>query len=52
MMAFTLPRLWKGSVWNKSIFIFNVSLVFIVKAINVFVPIVMKEVIDSIVCTD
>lgn len=51
MIAFTLPRLWRGSCWNKFVFIFNISLVFVVKAVGVFVPIVMKEVIDSIVCS-
>ena len=52
MLKFTLPRIWKGSIWNKFMFIFNVLMVFIVKGMNVFVPIVMKETIDSIVCTE
>lgn len=52
MLRFTLPRLWTGSCWNKFIFIFNFIMVFAFKGILVFVPIVMKEVIDSMVCTE
>jgi hypothetical protein len=51
MLKFTLPRLWTGSTCNKFVFLFNIAMVFVVKGMNVFVPIVMKEVIDSIVCT-
>jgi hypothetical protein len=52
MMKFTLPRLWRGSFWNKVNFILNLFMQFLTKAMNVFLPIVLKEVIDSIVCTD
>lgn len=51
MLKFTFPRLWRGSVFNKFLFVLNFVLVFLVKAVNVFVPIVLKEVIDSIVCS-
>jgi ABC-type multidrug transport system fused ATPase/permease subunit len=52
MLSFTLPRLWRGSCYAKFIFIFNVMMIFILKAVNVLVPLVFKEVIDSIVCEE
>jgi len=52
MMMFTVPRLWKGGCFQKFIVIFNILMVFILKAVNVLVPLILKEVIDSIVCQE
>ena len=52
MLAFTLPRLWKGGCGQKFIVIFNILIVFILQAVNVVVPLVLKEVVDAIVCEE
>lgn len=52
MIKFTIPRLWRGSFLNKIVFILNFVLVFVNKGLSVFLPVVMKECIDSIICTD
>ena len=52
MMKFTLPRLWKGGCAQRSIVIINVLMVFLLKAVNVFVPLILREVIDSIICEE
>lgn len=50
MLKFTWPRLWLGTCCDKFIVIFNFFLVIMVKATSVLVPLVIKEVIDSIIC--
>jgi ABC-type multidrug transport system fused ATPase/permease subunit len=52
MIGFTIPRLWTGGSLRKFLVILNIALVFILKGVNVFVPIVLKEAVDSIVCTE
>jgi ATP-binding cassette, subfamily B, heavy metal transporter len=52
MLKFTFPRLWKGGCYQKFIVMFNIAMVFILKAVAVLVPLVFKEVIDSIICEE
>lgn len=50
MLKFTMPRLWRGGCWRKFIVIFNFFMVFATKACQVLVPILLKFVIDAIIC--
>ena len=49
-VKFTFPRLWKGSCFNKFIVVFNFLMTFAVKSCKVVTPLILKYVIDAIIC--
>lgn len=51
-MKFTLPRLWRGGCWNKFLVIFNGIMIISNKVTSVLVPLLLKEVIDAIICDE
>ena len=52
MMTFTLPRLWRGSCFNKFLVLLNAFMIISNKVAMVLVPIILKEVIDAIICDE
>ena len=52
MLGFTLPRLWRGTCINKFMVIFNVIFIFVCKGVSVLVPLVLREVVNAIICEE
>ena len=52
MMKFTLPRLWRGGCFRKFMVIVNAFMIISNKVTMVIVPLILREVIDAIVCDD
>jgi len=52
MMTVTLPRLWRGSCFNKFLALLNAFMIISNKVAMVLVPIILKEVIDAIICDE
>ena len=52
MIMFTIPRLWRGDCWRKFLVVFNFFMVFLTKVSMVLVPLLLKEVVDAIICDD
>jgi len=52
MLKFTFPRIWTGGIYKKFIVIVNVMMVILMKGTMVYVPLLLREVIDSIICVD
>jgi len=50
MYKFTWPRIWRGSCWMKFIVIMNFVVIMSLKITAVFIPLLLKEVIDAITC--
>jgi len=49
-VAFTIPRVWRGSCKQKMIVLFNFFLVFVSKAIQTANPLFLMKAINGIVC--
>jgi len=49
---FTWPRVWTGGCWRKFMVIVNVAFMLSYKASATLVPLLLKEVIDSITCDE
>jgi len=49
-IKFTWPRIWNDGCSGRLLVIINLFLVFLVKATATLVPLILKEVVDSIVC--
>ena len=52
MLKFTWPRLWHKSCVAKFLVIFNVVTVLVSKLTSVAVPLLLKIVVDAIVCVE
>jgi hypothetical protein len=52
MFKFTWPRLWRGTNWMKFVVVLNFIVIFFLKLTAVFIPLLLKEVIDAITCDD
>ena len=52
MYKFTWPRIWRGGCWPKFIVILNFFVIMFLKITAVFIPLLLKEVIDAITCDD
>jgi ABC-type multidrug transport system fused ATPase/permease subunit len=52
MLKFTLPRVWTGGCLHKINTLFNVLMIFVNKGVNVLIPLVLREVIDTIICEE
>ena len=52
MLKFALGRISKSGICAKLLILINVFFAFIVKIFAVLVPLILKEVVDSIVCHD
>ena len=47
---FTFPRLWVGGCWGKFLVVLNILILLLLKVTSVFIPLLLKEVIDAITC--
>ena len=52
MYKFTWPRIWRGTYWMKFIVIMNLVVILALKITAIFIPLLLKEVIDAITCDD
>jgi len=50
MYKFTWPRVWRGGCFPKFIVIMNFLVIIFLKITAVFIPLLLKEVIDAITC--
>lgn len=50
-LNFSLSRLWRGGCCDRLLFLFNVTMVFVVKIAQVINPLLLMLVINSIICT-
>jgi len=49
---FTWPRVWSGGCWRKFMVVINIFFMIGYKASATLVPLLLKEVIDSMICDD
>lgn len=47
---FTFPRLWVGGCWRKFLVILNILIMLLLKVSSIFIPLLLKEVVDAITC--
>lgn len=47
---FTFPRLWTGGCWRKFLVVLNILIMLLLKVSSIFIPLLLKEVIDAITC--
>ena len=51
-IKFTWPRIWTGGAWRKFMVIFNFLVMVSLKVSAIFIPLLLKEVIDAITCDE
>lgn len=52
MCRIMVDRIWRGGLYDKSIAILNIVIIFLVKGSNTLVPLALKEVVDAMVCDE